>query len=175
MKRRLNPEYIAKIPKKTLSIVGEDLPPEDLQKYCELVVESLEQGAEGSSDSKCSEIEVELKVPATTLLKMTPITWRANLWVDFHEELSEGELAKERKARLLRMSIRDRFEKIERVAKDPILFTSLSFKRTEDIIKLAQLILEELHELDEIKGLEPMSSLPSNGVYLAREINRPII
>lgn len=175
MKRRLNPEYIAKIPKKTLSIVGEDLPPEDLQKYCELVVESLEQGAEGSSDSKYSEIEVELKVPATTLLKMTPITWRANLLVDFHEELSEGELAKERKARLLRMSIRDRFEKIERVAKDPILFTSLSFKRTEDIIKLAQLILEELHELDEIKGLDPMSSLPSNGVYLAREINRPII
>lgn len=33
MKRKLNPEYIAKIPKKTLAIVGEDLPPEDLQKY----------------------------------------------------------------------------------------------------------------------------------------------
>ena len=97
------------------------------------------------------------------------------MWLDFHEELSESELAKERKARLLRMSIRDRFEKIERVAKDPILFTALSFKRTEDIIKLAQLILEELHELDEIKGFRPMSSLLSNGVDLAREINRPII
>ena len=97
------------------------------------------------------------------------------MWVDFHEELSERELAKERKARLLRMSIQDRFEKIESVAKNPILFTSLSFKRTEDIIKLAQLILEELHELDEIKGLRPMSSLPSNGIDLAHEINKPII
>lgn len=126
MKRRLNPEYVSGILRRTKDKVGEDLSPEELDDYCDRVVEAL-VSAIVEKPYRGRQVIVELDVPGVTPKKS--LTWEANRFSDFYDELTEEEIQNAKKARLLRMSIRARFVDIQNEAGDPVLFSNLSIKR----------------------------------------------
>lgn len=172
MKRRLNPEYVAGILRVTQRAVKEELAPETLKAYCDNVVEMLENSIV-EKPSCCRTVVVELDVPGVTPKKS--LKWEAQRYSDFYEELTEEEIQNAKKARLLRMSIRARFVDIENEARKPELFSNLSIKRLERIQKISQLILDELHELDKLQGLDLIDGFSSFNRADVGALNEPIL
>lgn len=103
------------------------------------------------------------------------LKWEAQRYSDFYEELTEEEIQNAKKARLLRMSIRARFVDIENEARKPELFSNLSIKRLERIQKISQLILDELHELDKLQGLDLIDGFSSFNRADVGALNEPIL
>lgn len=172
MKRKLNPEYVAGILRVTQRAVKEELSPETLKEYCDNVVRMLESAIVEKPYSS-RQVIVELDVPGVAPKKS--LTWEANRFSDFYDELTEEEIQNAKKARLLRMSIRARFADIQKEAEEPVLFSNLSIKRVERIQKISQLILDELHELDKLQKLDLIDGLSSfNGVDVGT-LNKPIL
>lgn len=172
MKRRLNPEYVAGILRVTQRAVKEELSPETLKEYCDNVVRMLENSV-AEKPYRGRGIFVELDVPGVTPKKS--LTWEANRFSDFYDELTEEEIQNAKKARLLRMSIRARFVDIQNEAGNPVLFSNLSIKRAERIQKISQLILDELHELDRLQGLELIDGFSSLNRADVGAFNKPIL
>lgn len=172
MKRRLNPEYVSGILRRTKDKVGEDLSPEELDDYCDRVVEAL-VSAIVEKPYRGRQVIVELDVPGVT--PKQSLTWEANRFSDFYDELTEEEIQNAKKARLLRMSIRARFVDIQNEAGDPVLFSNLSIKRVERIQKISQLILDELHELDKLQKLDLIDGLSAFNRADVGAFNKPIL
>lgn len=172
MKRRLNPEYVSGILRRTKNKVEEDLSPEELDDYCDQVVEALERTI-AEKPYRGRQVIVELDVPGITPKKS--LTWEADRFSDFYDELTEEEIQNAKKARLLRMSIRARFADIQNEAGNPVLFSNLSIKRLERIQKISQLILDELHELDKLQGLDLIDGFSSFNRADVGAFNKPIL
>ncbi len=172
MKRRLNPEYVAGILRRTKNKVEEDLSPEELDDYCDQVVEALERTI-AEKPYRGRRVIVELDVPGVTPKKS--LIWEADRLSDFYDELTEEETQNARKARLLRMSIRARFVDIQNEAGNPVLFSNLSIKRLVRIQKISQLILDELHELDKLQGLDLIDGFSSFNRADVSAFNKPIL
>lgn len=172
MKRRLNPEYVAGILRVAQRAVKEELSPETLKEYCDNVVRMLESSI-AEKPTRGRQVIVELDVPGVTPKKS--LTWEANRFSDFYDELTEEEIQNARKARLLRMSIRARFSDIQNEAGNPVLFSNLSIKRVERIQKISLLILDELHELDKLQKLDLIDGLSSFDRADVGAFNKPIL
>lgn len=171
MKRKLNPEYVSGILRRTKDKVEEDLSPEELDDYCDRVVEALERTI-AEKPYRGRQVIVELDVPGITPKKS--LTWEADRLSDFYDELTEEEIQNARKARLLQMSIRARFVDIQNEARNPVLFSNLSIKRLERIQKISQLIIDELLELDQLGKLRFIGGLSSMSKGSLFGINDPI-
>lgn len=100
MKRKLNPEYVSGILRRTKDKVEEDLSPEELDDYCDRVVEALERTIAEDPDSY--QVMVELDVPGVT--PKTSIKWFAQRYADFYLSFAEEEIPDEKRARLLNMT-----------------------------------------------------------------------
>lgn len=172
MKRRLNPEYVSGILRRTKGKVGEELSPKEIQAYCNQVVEMLERTI-AEKPYRGRQVIVELDVPGITPKKS--LTWEADRLSDFYDELTEEETQNAKKARLLRMSIRARFVDIQKEAEEPVLFSNLSIKRAERIQKISQLILDELHELDKLQKLDLIDGLSAFNRADVGAFNKPIL
>lgn len=171
MKRRLNPEYVSGILRRTKDKVGEDLSPEELDDYCDRVVEALESAI--VEKPYCGrQVIVELDVPGVTPKKS--LTWEANRFSDFYDELTEEEIQNAKKARLLNMSIKARFEDLKKEAECGAPFSNLTIKRAKRIQRISQLIIDELLELDQLGKLRFIDGLSSMSKVSVFGINDPI-
>lgn len=171
MKRRLNPEYVAGILRETQRAVKEELSPEILKEYCDNVVRMFENSV-AEKPYRGRGITVELDVPGVT--PKQSLRWDADTLSDFYDELTEEEIQNARKARLLRMSIRARFEDLKKEAECGAPFSNLTIKRAKRIQRISQLIIDELLELDQLgklRFIDGLSSMPKGSVF---GINDPI-
>ena len=171
MKRRLNPEYVAGILRRTKNKVEEDLSPEELDDYCDQVVEALERTI-AEKPYRGRQVIVELDVPGITPKKS--LTWEADRLSDFYDELTEEETQNAKKARLLRMSIKARFEDLKKEAECGAPFSNLTIKRAKRIQRISQLIIDELLELDQLGKLRFIDGLSSMSKGSLFGINDPI-
>lgn len=171
MKRRLNPEYVAGILHETQRAVKEELSPEILKEYCDNVVRMFENSV-AEKPYRGRGITVELDVPGVT--PKQSLRWDADTLSDFYDELTEEEIQNARKARLLRMSIRARFEDLKKEAECGAPFSNLTIKRAKRIQRISQLIIDELLELDQLgklRFIDGLSSMPKGSLF---GINDPI-
>ena len=171
MKRRLNPEYVAGILRETQRAVKEELSPEILKEYCDNVVRMFENSV-AEKPYRGRGITVELDVPGVT--PKQSLRWDADTLSDFYDELTEEEIQNARKARLLRMSIRARFEDLKKEAGCGAPFSNLTIKRAKRIQRISQLIIDELLELDQLgklRFIDGLSSMPKGSLF---GINDPI-
>nr|DAT26230.1 MAG TPA: hypothetical protein [Caudoviricetes sp.] len=171
MKRRLNPEYVAGILRETQRAVKEELSPEILKEYCDNVVRMFENSV-AEKPYRGRGITVELDVPGVT--PKQSLRWDADTLSDFYDELTEEEIQNARKARLLRMSIRARFEDLKKEAECGAPFSNLTIKRAKRIQRISQLIIDELLELDQLgklRFIDGLSSMPKGSLF---GINDPI-
>lgn len=171
MKRKLNPEYVSGILRRTKDKVEEDLSPEELDDYCDRVVEALERTI-AEKPYRGRQVIVELDVPGITPKKS--LTWEADRLSDFYDELTEEEIQNARKARLLQMSIRARFEDLKKEAGCGAPFSNLTIKRAKRIQRISQLIIDELLELDQLGKLRFIDGLSSMSKGSLFGINDPI-
>lgn len=171
MKRKLNPEYVSGILRRTKDKVEEDLSPEELDDYCDRVVEALERTI-AEKPYRGRQVIVELDVPGITPKKS--LTWEADRLSDFYDELTEEEIQNARKARLLQMSIRARFEDLKKEAGCGAPFSNLTIKRVKRIQRISQLIIDELLELDQLGKLRFIDGLSSMSKGSLFGINDPI-
>lgn len=171
MKRRLNPEYVAGILRETQRAVKEELSPEILKEYCDNVVRMFENSV-AEKPYRGRGITVELDVPGITPKKS--LTWEAERLSDFYDELTEEEIQNARKARLLQMSIRARFEDLKKEAGCGAPFSNLTIKRAKRIQRISQLIIDELLELDQLGKLRFIDGLSSMSKGSLFGINDPI-
>lgn len=171
MKRKLNPEYVFRILRRTKDKVEEDLSPEELDDYCDRVVEALERTI-AEKPYRGRQVIVELDVPGITPKKS--LTWEADRLSDFYDELTEEEIQNARKARLLQMSIRARFEDLKKEAGCGAPFSNLTIKRAKRIQRISQLIIDELLELDQLGKLRFIDGLSSMSKGSLFGINDPI-
>lgn len=171
MKRKLNPEYVSGILRRTKDKVEEDLSPEELDDYCDRVVEALERTI-AEKPYRGRQVIVELDVPGITPKKS--LTWEADRLSDFYDELTEEEIQNARKARLLQMSIRARFEDLKKETGCGAPFSNLTIKRAKRIQRISQLIIDELLELDQLGKLRFIDGLSSMSKGSLFGINDPI-
>lgn len=170
MKRKLNPEYVSGILRRTKDKVEEDLSPEELDDYCDRVVEALERTIAEDPDSY--QVMVELDVPGVT--PKTSIKWFAQRYADFYLSFAEEEIPDEKRARLLNMSIKARFEDLKKEAWCGAPFSNLTIKRVKRIQRISQLIIDELLELDQLGKLRFIDGLSSMSKGSLFGINDPI-
>lgn len=171
MKRRLNPEYVAGILRETQRAVKEELSPEILKEYCDNVVRMFENSV-AEKPYRGRGITVELDVPGVT--PKQSLRWDADTLSDFYDELTEEEIQNARKARLLRMSIKARFEDLKKEAECGAPFSNLTIKRAKRIQRISQLIIDELLELDQLGKLRFIDGLSSMSKGSLFGINDPI-
>lgn len=170
MKRRLNPEYVSGILRRTKGKVGEELSPKEIQAYCNQVVEMLERTIAEDPDSY--QVMVEVDVPGVT--PKTSMKWFAQRYADFYLSFAEEEIPAEKRARLLNMSIKARFEDLKKEADCGAPFSNLTIKRAKRIQRISQLIIDELLELDQLgklRYIDGHSSMSKGSVF---GINDPI-
>lgn len=171
MKRKLNPEYVSGILRRTKDKVEEDLSPEELDDYCDRVVEALERTI-AEKPYRGRQVIVELDVPGIT--PKESLTWEADRFSDFYDELTEEEIPAEKRARLLNMSIKARFEDLKKEAECGAPFSNLTIKRAKRIQRISQLIIDELLELDQLGKLRFIDGLSSMSKGSLFGINDPI-
>lgn len=170
MKRRLNPEYVAGILRRTKNKLEEDLSPEELDDYCDRVVEALERIIAEDPDSY--QVMVEVDVPGVT--PKTSMKWFAQRYADFYVTFSEEEIPAEKRARLLNMSIEARFEDLKKEVEPKAPFSNLTIKRAKRIQRISQLIIDELLELDQLGKLRFIDGHSSMSKGALSGINDPI-
>lgn len=171
MKRRLNPEYVAGILRETQRAVKEELSPEILKEYCDNVVRMFENSV-AEKPYRGRQVIVELDVPGITPKKS--LTWEADRLSDFYLSFAEEEIPDEKRARLLNMSIKARFEDLKKEAECGAPFSNLTIKRVKRIQRISQLIIDELLELDQLGKLRFIDGLSSMSKGSLFGINDPI-
>lgn len=171
MKRRLNPEYVAGILRETQRAVKEELSPEILKEYCDNVVRMFENSV-AEKPYRGRQVIVELDVPGITPKKS--LTREADRLSDFYLSFAEEEIPDEKRARLLNMSIKARFEDLKKEAGCGAPFSNLTIKRVKRIQRISQLIIDELLELDQLGKLRFIDGLSSMSKGSLFGINDPI-
>lgn len=100
--------------------------------------------------------------------------WFAQRYADFYLSFAEEEIPAEKRARLLNMSIKARFEDLKKEAECGAPFSNLTIKRAKRIQRISQLIIDELLELDQLGKLRFIDGLSSMSKGSVFGINDPI-